>query len=65
MVLKHLYIVLALKKVMLGDAYNLTKTFIYPDHEIQDYGPITEENHDRDTSMKLARIQQGIDKGLA
>ena len=50
---------------MLGNAYNPDKLFTYPEDEIQDYGCITEENHDQDTSLKLARIQQSIDEGLS
>ena len=49
---------------MLGDAYNQSKQYTYHEDEIQGYGCITEENHDQDASMKLARIQQGIDDGL-
>ena len=49
---------------MLGNAYDPVKSFTYCEDEIQGYGCITEENHDQDTSLKLAQIQQGMDEGL-
>ena len=58
------FVASALEKAMLGDAYDRSKQYTYHKDEIQGYGCITEENHDQDASLKLARIQQGIDDGL-
>ena len=52
----HPFIASALEKAMLGDAYDRSKRYTYHEDEIQGYGYITEENHDQDTSLKLARI---------
>ena len=60
----HPFIASALEKAMLGNAYDRSKPYTYLEDEIQGYGYITEENHDQDTSLKLARIQQGMDAGL-
>ena len=58
------FVASALEKEMLGNSYDSSKAFIYQEHLIQGYGSITEENHDQDTSIKLARLQQGIDEEL-
>ncbi|KAF2647019.1 hypothetical protein K491DRAFT_723797 [Lophiostoma macrostomum CBS 122681] len=49
---------------MLGDAYHRSKAFTYQEHEIQSYNFVNEENHDQDTSLKLARLQQGINEKI-
>lgn len=49
---------------MLGDAYNRSEAFTYQEHEIQSHSFITDENHDQDTSLKLARLQQGINEKI-
>lgn len=58
----HPFVASALEKYMLSDAYDPLERFTYQEHEIQSYGSITQENHDRDTSLKLARIQRVIDE---
>lgn len=56
------FIASELEKASLGDLYNPSKSFAYQEDEIEGCGPITEENHNLDLALKLARIQEALEQ---
>ena len=51
-----------LEKAELGNAYDPLQRFTYQEDEVRSYGPITEENHDHDQALKVARLQEDINQ---
>jgi len=55
---KHPYIASTLERIAAGTAYNAKEYFFYKEPDIEDRTPVTQENHDQDTALKLARTFQ-------
>ena len=56
------FVASALEKLKLGDAYDPLQSFTYQEDEVQGYNAITEENHDHDQALKLARLQHDAEQ---